>query len=174
MTNQTQVIKIIAEQMATQEVSPEMSFEDLGGDSLDEIEILMALEEHFAIIVGDKQAEQIKTVQQAIDYVDAKLAKINCMPVKSSQMEAIGHEGRTLAVQFKNGLYHYPGVTAELRQGHQAAPAVLQGAVMQTNWPSVPMEPHHTAEDAEPVASDDFTRWLERQRVEPVEAGERK
>ncbi len=45
---------------------------------------------------------------------------------------------------------------------------------MQTNWPSVPMEPHHTAEDAEPVASDDFTRWLERQRVEPVEAGERK
>lgn len=110
-----QVIKIIAEQMCTKEIKPEMTFrDDLDCDSLDEVEIVMGLEEEFAIEIADEQAEKIKTVQQAIDYVEAKLAKINCLPVQSSQMEAIGHSGRTLAICFKgNNVYHYPGVTAE-------------------------------------------------------------
>jgi acyl carrier protein len=53
------------------EVTPSASFvDDLGADSLDTVELVMALEEHFDIEIPDDAAEKIRTVQDAIDYID--------------------------------------------------------------------------------------------------------
>lgn len=49
--------------------------DDLGADSLDEIEMVMAIEDEFEIQIGDDEASKIKTVQQAIDYVTANGGK---------------------------------------------------------------------------------------------------
>jgi len=68
------VKKIIVEQLGVkeEEVKPEASFEnDLGADSLDTVELVMALEEEFETEIPDEEAEKIRTVQAAIDYVTA-------------------------------------------------------------------------------------------------------
>ena len=68
------VRKIIAEQLGVEEddVTPNAKFiEDLGADSLDTVELVMALEEEFETEIPDEEAEKITTVQQAIDYVKA-------------------------------------------------------------------------------------------------------
>ena len=75
---ETKVREKIAEQLgvAADEVTPESSFiEDLGADSLDIVELVMELEEEFEITIPDEQAEKIKTVGEAIDYIDRELAK---------------------------------------------------------------------------------------------------
>ncbi|HLW88475.1 MAG TPA: acyl carrier protein [Terriglobales bacterium] len=67
------VRQIISEQLGVDEaeVTPSASFiDDLGADSLDQVELVMALEEAFNMEVGDEDAEKILTVQSAIDYVD--------------------------------------------------------------------------------------------------------
>ncbi|MCR4430141.1 MAG: acyl carrier protein [Tepidanaerobacteraceae bacterium] len=64
--------KIIAEQLGIDEddVVPEASFiDDLGADSLDIVELIMAFEEEFDLEIPDEEAEKIKTVQNAIDYI---------------------------------------------------------------------------------------------------------
>ncbi len=65
------VKKIVAEQLGVKdEVQKEASFvDDLGADSLDTVELVMALEEEFECEIPDEEAEKITTVQQAIDYV---------------------------------------------------------------------------------------------------------
>ena len=66
--------KIVAEQLGVNEaeVKNESSFvNDLGADSLDTVELVMALEEEFECEIPDEQAEKINTVQEAIDYVTA-------------------------------------------------------------------------------------------------------
>ncbi len=66
--------KIVAEQLGVNEaeVKNESSFvNDLGADSLDTVELVMALEEEFECEIPDEQAEKINTVQEAIDYVKA-------------------------------------------------------------------------------------------------------
>jgi acyl carrier protein len=66
------VKKIIADQLGVEqdEVTPEASFvDDLGADSLDTVELVMALEEEFGIEIPDEEAEKILTVQQAVDYI---------------------------------------------------------------------------------------------------------
>ena len=66
------VKKIVAEQLGVNEaeVKNESSFvDDLGADSLDTVELVMALEEEFGCEIPDEDAEKITTVQQAIDYV---------------------------------------------------------------------------------------------------------
>ena len=65
------VKKIVAEQLGVKEdISNEASFvDDLGADSLDTVELVMALEEEFECEIPDEEAEKITTVQQAIDYV---------------------------------------------------------------------------------------------------------
>ena len=66
--------KIVAEQLGVNEaeVKNESSFvNDLGADSLDTVELVMALEEEFECEIPDEQAEKINTVQEAIDYVNA-------------------------------------------------------------------------------------------------------
>ncbi|WP_107818309.1 acyl carrier protein [Nitrosomonas eutropha] len=66
--------KIVAEQLGVNEseVKNESSFvNDLGADSLDTVELVMALEEEFECEIPDEQAEKINTVQEAIDFVAA-------------------------------------------------------------------------------------------------------
>ena len=66
------VKKIVAEQLGVNEadVKSESSFvNDLGADSLDTVELVMALEEEFECEIPDEEAEKIATVQQAVDYV---------------------------------------------------------------------------------------------------------
>lgn len=73
-TIEERVKKIIIEQLGVkeEEVKPEASFEnDLGADSLDTVELVMALEEEFETEIPDEEAEKITTVQEAIDYVNA-------------------------------------------------------------------------------------------------------
>ena len=69
-----QVKKIVAEQLGVSEadVKNESSFQDdLGADSLDIVELVMALEEAFGCEIPDEEAEKITTVQAAIDYINA-------------------------------------------------------------------------------------------------------
>lgn len=70
-----QVKKIIVDQLGVSEdeVKPEASFiEDLGADSLDLTELIMAMEEEFGVEIDDDDAQKIMKVQDAIDYVAAK------------------------------------------------------------------------------------------------------
>ena len=69
---------IIAEQLGVklEEVTDSASFiEDLGADSLDTVELVMALEEEFGIEIPDEEAEKMTSVGEAIRYVEAKAAK---------------------------------------------------------------------------------------------------
>jgi len=71
-TVEERVKKIVVEQLGVkeEEVSSESSFvDDLGADSLDTVELVMALEEEFGCEIPDEEAEKIATVQQAIDYI---------------------------------------------------------------------------------------------------------
>ena len=73
-TIEERVRKIIIEQLGVkeEEVKSEASFvDDLGADSLDTVELVMALEEEFDTEIPDGEAEKITTVQSAIDYVNA-------------------------------------------------------------------------------------------------------
>jgi acyl carrier protein len=68
------VKQIIVEQLGVDEgeVTPNASFvDDLGADSLDTVELVMAFEEAFDIEIPDEEAEKIKTVKNAIDYINA-------------------------------------------------------------------------------------------------------
>jgi acyl carrier protein len=72
------VKKIVAEQLGVNEadIKNESAFvEDLGADSLDTVELVMALEDEFECEIPDEEAEKIRTVQQAIDYINAHLKK---------------------------------------------------------------------------------------------------
>jgi len=70
--------KIICEQLdvAEEDVVPSASFvDDLGADSLDQVELIMAMEEEFNVSITDEDAEKIVTVQNAIDYVQKALGE---------------------------------------------------------------------------------------------------
>lgn len=72
------VKKIVAEQLGVNEadIKNDSSFvDDLGADSLDTVELVMALEEEFECEIPDEEAEKITTVQQAIDYVNNNVKK---------------------------------------------------------------------------------------------------
>lgn len=72
------VKQIIVEQLGVDEgeVTPNASFvDDLGADSLDTVELVMAFEEAFDLEIPDEDAEKIKTVQDAVEYID-KNAKV--------------------------------------------------------------------------------------------------
>jgi acyl carrier protein len=71
-TIEKRVKEIVAEQLGVDEaqVTNEASFmDDLGADSLDTVELVMALEEEFDIEISDENAEKIQTVQDAVDYI---------------------------------------------------------------------------------------------------------
>jgi len=72
MSVEEKVIEIIIDQLGVDEkqVNSEASFiDDLGADSLDTVELVMALEEEFDIEIPDEDAEKIATVQNAVDYI---------------------------------------------------------------------------------------------------------
>jgi len=76
-TIEERVKKIVVQQLGVkdEEISIESSFvDDLGADSLDTVELVMALEEEFGCEIPDEEAEKITTVQQAITYVEAHLS----------------------------------------------------------------------------------------------------
>ncbi len=71
-TVEQKVIDIIVEQLkvSPEEVTLEASFiEDLGADSLDLVELIMAMEEEFGLEISDEDAEKIQTVQDAVNYI---------------------------------------------------------------------------------------------------------
>ena len=75
-TVEERVRKIVVEQLGVkeEEVTPEASFvDDLGADSLDTVELVMALEEEWGCEIPDEEAEKITTVQQANDYIVAHM-----------------------------------------------------------------------------------------------------
>ncbi|HEY9799555.1 MAG TPA: acyl carrier protein [Leptolyngbyaceae cyanobacterium] len=68
---------IVVEQLSVEaeKVTPEANFaNDLGADSLDTVELVMALEEEFDIEIPDEAAEKITTVQEAVDYINNQVA----------------------------------------------------------------------------------------------------
>ena len=72
-TTEERVRKLVCEQLGVKEdeVTTEASFvEDLGADSLDTVELVMALEEEFETEIPDEEAEKITTVKEAIEYVE--------------------------------------------------------------------------------------------------------
>ena len=78
MSVEEKVKEIIAEQLGVkkEEIKPESSFiDDLGADSLDKVEVVMALEKEFGIEIPDEEAEKITTVGEAVKYIDAKAKK---------------------------------------------------------------------------------------------------
>ena len=71
------VKKIVADQLSVeaQTITPQSNFaNDLGADSLDTVELVMALEEEFEIEIPDEAAEKITTVQEAVDYINNQVA----------------------------------------------------------------------------------------------------
>ena len=75
MVAEERIKKIIAEQLGVEEedVVPDASFvEDLGADSLDTVELVMALEEEFGVEIPDEDAEKIQKVSQVIEYIKEK------------------------------------------------------------------------------------------------------
>jgi acyl carrier protein len=77
-TVEQRVIEIVCENLGVnkEQVTRSTSFtEDIGADSLDIVELVMELEEEFEITIPDDQAEKIKTVGEAIDYIEKEQAK---------------------------------------------------------------------------------------------------
>jgi acyl carrier protein len=78
MSVEERVKRIVIDQLGVEEaqVTREAKFvEDLGADSLDTVELVMALEEEFKLEIPDEEAEKISTVGQAVEYIDAHQSK---------------------------------------------------------------------------------------------------
>ncbi|MCC6543417.1 MAG: acyl carrier protein [Nitrospirae bacterium] len=76
MSVEEKVKKIVGEQLGVdeEEITPDASFvEDLGADSLDTVELVMAFEEEFSIEIPDEDAEKIITVQNSVDYIRERM-----------------------------------------------------------------------------------------------------
>ena len=74
MSIEQRVRKIVCEQLgkSDEEVNNDSSFvDDLGADSLDTVELVMALEEEFDLEIAEEEAEQISTVQEAVNYINS-------------------------------------------------------------------------------------------------------
>ena len=70
------IVKVVSEELAISEdeITEDASFiDDLGADSLDVVELIMALEEEFDIEIPDEDAEEIATVSDAVDYIEENL-----------------------------------------------------------------------------------------------------
>ena len=79
-TVEERVKHIVVEQLGVkeEEVSPDSSFvDDLGADSLDTVELVMALEEEFDCEIPDEEAEKITTVREAIGYIEAVALRLS-------------------------------------------------------------------------------------------------
>jgi len=78
MTVEERVKKVVEDQLSVNQdqINPEASFiDDLGADSLDTVELVMALEEEFSIEIPDEEAEKITKVGEAIEYIKANISE---------------------------------------------------------------------------------------------------
>ncbi len=78
MSVEEKVIEIIVEKLNVprEKVKPEAAFiDDLGADSLDLVELVMAMEEAFDVEVSDEEAEKLRTVKDVIDYIKARVGE---------------------------------------------------------------------------------------------------
>jgi len=78
MSVEEKVIEIIAEKLNVpkEQIKPEASFiDDLGADSLDLVELVMAMEEAFGMEISDEDAEKLRTVKDVLDYVKSKVGE---------------------------------------------------------------------------------------------------
>jgi len=78
MTIEEQVVKIIVEQLNVTEAEciPEATFiDDLGADSLDLVELIMAMEDKFGLEISDEELEKISTIQDVISYIKQRLSE---------------------------------------------------------------------------------------------------
>lgn len=75
MSAESKVKEIIADQLevAMEKLSMETTFEDIDADSLDIVELVMALEEEFDLEISDQEIENIKTVGDVVKYIDSKM-----------------------------------------------------------------------------------------------------
>jgi len=73
MSTLEKVKKVVVDQLSCDEalVTPEATFADLGADSLDTVELVMAFEEEFGCEIPDEEAEKIQTVQDAVNYIES-------------------------------------------------------------------------------------------------------
>jgi len=74
--NEGKIKQIIAEKLGVSDdkVTPQASFvDDLGADSLDQVELIMAFEDAFDVDIPDEDAEKLKTVKDAMEYLDSKI-----------------------------------------------------------------------------------------------------
>ena len=95
MSVEAKVKSIIAEQLGVgeDEIKAESAFiEDLGADSLDIVELVMAMEEEFEVEIPDEEAEHIKTVQDAINFINEQRSNRSSMPARRTQSG--GHRDR--------------------------------------------------------------------------------
>ncbi len=77
-TVEERVKKVVEDQLSVNQdqITPEASFiDDLGADSLDTVELVMALEEEFGVEIPDEEAEKITKVSEAIDYINAHVTE---------------------------------------------------------------------------------------------------
>ena len=77
-STQSQIVRVISEQfgLETSAITPEKTLvADLGADSLDSVELMMALEDEFAIEIPDEAAEKVSTVQDVFDYIHHALGE---------------------------------------------------------------------------------------------------
>lgn len=73
---EAKIKQIIAEKLGVSEdkITPQSSFiDDLGADSLDQVELIMAFEDEFDVEIPDEDAEKMKSVKDAVEYLDSKL-----------------------------------------------------------------------------------------------------
>jgi acyl carrier protein len=104
MAAEDKVKQIIVEQLGVDEgeVTPNASFvDDLGADSLDTVELVMAFEEAFDIEIPDEDAEKIRTVKDAIDYID-KHSKGGKKFVQESRCHGSGPDLRSWQYQHRS------------------------------------------------------------------------
>ena len=78
MSIEKRVVKVVADQLGVEpsEVTPEASFtDDLGADSLDTVELVMAFEEEFDVEIPDEDAEKMNIVKDAVNYLNEKVSE---------------------------------------------------------------------------------------------------
>ena len=120
----SKVKKIVADHLGIDEakVTDESSFiDDLGADSLDTVELVMAFEEEFGSEISDSEAEKILTVGDAVKFIEGKSNQINLMPLNNDGIMVVlsspSGAGKTTLVKLVERLYVVTKLSVQLTIG---------------------------------------------------------